>query len=94
MSFDPSCIDVDDFLDCLDIENVTQATTTELRFSCPFPAHALGDETPSAYMNVETTAFFCHACHAKGNSEFRRSKRSACSGSAIRRAALIPTLAA
>jgi DNA primase len=67
MSFDPSCIDVDDFLDCLDIENVTQATTTELRFSCPFPAHALGDETPSAYMNVETTAFFCHACHAKGN---------------------------
>lgn len=67
MNFDPSVIDVEDFLECLDVRNVQQATTEELRFSCPFPAHALGDETPSAYMNIETTAFFCHSCHAKGN---------------------------
>lgn len=67
MNFDPACIDVDDFMECLDVQNVQQATTEEIRFSCPFPAHAMGDETPSAYMNVETTAFFCHACHAKGN---------------------------
>jgi DNA primase len=67
MNFDPSCIDVEDFLECLDVRNVQQATAEELRFSCPFPAHMLGDETPSAYMNIETTAFFCHSCHAKGN---------------------------
>lgn len=67
MNFDPSCIDVDDFMECLDVQNVQQATMDEIRFSCPFPAHAMGDETPSAYMNVETTAFFCHACHEKGN---------------------------
>lgn len=66
-SFDPSCIDVEDFLECLEIRNVTKATEKEFRFSCPYPAHDLGDETPSCYMNAETTSFFCHSCHAKGN---------------------------
>jgi DNA primase len=65
--FDPSCIDVEDFLDCLEIRNVTRATEKELSFSCPYPAHVKGDESPSCYMNIATTAFFCHACHAKGN---------------------------
>ena len=65
--FDPECIDVLDFLDKLEIDNVTLATDREASFSCPYPGHAMGDSTPSAYMNIETTAFFCHACHAKGN---------------------------
>lgn len=65
--FDPSCIDVEDYLECLEMQNVDRATEKEFRFSCPLPAHATGDENPSAYMNIETTAFFCHSCHAKGN---------------------------
>jgi DNA primase len=65
--FDPSCIDVFDYFECLEVDNVTQATDSEVRYSCPYPGHAMGDSTPSAYMNIETTAFFCHACHAKGN---------------------------
>lgn len=53
-------------LDALGVENITQATQHEMRFSCPFPAHAGGDESPSAYMNIETAAFFCHGCKEKG----------------------------
>ena len=66
-SFNVENIDVEDFLDCLDIENVSIATESEYRFSCPFSGHSMGDENPSAYMNRETTAFFCHGCHARGN---------------------------
>lgn len=65
--FDVTCIDVIDFLDCLNIRNVEKATEREVKFSCPYPAHLKGDESPSAYMNVETTKFFCHSCHAKGD---------------------------
>jgi len=66
-AFDPSNIDVEDFLDCLDIRNVSRATAAEFRFSCPFPGHDNGDENASSYMNEETTAFFCHGCKASGN---------------------------
>lgn len=65
--FDPSCIDVEDFLDCLDIRNVSRNSETEFQFSCPFPEHLYGDRNPSAFMNTETTAFICFSCHAKGN---------------------------
>jgi DNA primase len=64
---DLSYIDVPDYLECLDIRNVERATEKEVKFSCPLPAHASGDESPSAYMNIHTTAFFCHSCHARGN---------------------------
>jgi DNA primase len=67
LPLDLSCIDVMDFLDCLDIRNATKATEKEIRFSCPLNAHSGGDDTPSAYMNIHTTAFFCHSCHARGN---------------------------
>jgi DNA primase len=66
-AFDPSCIDVEDYLDCLEMKNVGRATEREFRFSCPYPAHDDGDANPSAYMNAETTAFFCQSCHARGN---------------------------
>ena len=66
MSFDPSSVDVEHLLDVLGIENVAQATQHEMKFSCPFPNHAGGDETPSCYMNIESTAFFCHACKERG----------------------------
>jgi DNA primase len=66
-AFDPSDIDVADFLDCLDIRNVRRATEKEFCFSCPYPAHTKGDESPSAYMNANSTAFLCHSCHARGN---------------------------
>jgi DNA primase len=67
MAFKPETIDVEDFLECLEIESVSKATSEEWQFSCPFPGHDDGDSKPSAYMNDETTAFFCHGCHAKGN---------------------------
>jgi DNA primase len=61
-------IDVLHMLESLDIENVTEATMEEVRFSCPFPDdHTNADEKPSCYMNVDTTAFYCHGCHARGN---------------------------
>jgi DNA primase len=65
--FEPSCIDVEDFLDCLEIRNVQKTTDTEIQFSCPFPAHIRGDQNPSASMNTETTAFICYSCHARGD---------------------------
>lgn len=65
-SFDPSHVDVEHFLDVLGVENVARATQHEMRFSCPFPNHASGDERPSAYMNIATTAFFCHGCKERG----------------------------
>lgn len=66
-AFEVSCIDVLDFLECLEIRNIQRATEREFRFSCPYPAHSTGDADPSCYMNVETTAYMCHSCHAKGN---------------------------
>lgn len=67
MSLDVQNIDVEDYLECLEIRNIERATEKEFKFSCPLPAHATGDESPSAYMNIYTTQFFCHSCHAKGN---------------------------
>jgi hypothetical protein len=64
--FDPSRVDVEHFLDTLGIENITRATQQEMRFSCPFPNHDGGDETPSAYMNLDSGKFFCHACKERG----------------------------
>lgn len=65
--FDVEKVDVLDMLDRLEIRNVHEVRGGEVNFSCPYPAHAAGDESPSAYMNLHTTAYFCHACHAKGN---------------------------
>lgn len=66
MSLDLGKIDVEDFLDALEIRNVSVGAQ-EAIFSCPFPNHANGDENPSASMNVETTAFFCQGCKERGN---------------------------
>lgn len=68
-SFDCSNIDVEDFLECLEIENVSKATAEEFRFSCPFPNHDNGDANASAYMNMETTAWFCHGCKSRGDAK-------------------------
>jgi DNA primase len=59
-------VDVLDYLTSLGIRNILD-NGDEIQFSCPFPAHAYGDESPSAYMNRDTTAFFCHGCKARGN---------------------------
>jgi DNA primase len=68
VKFDSSRVDVIDFLEALGVENVTEATEAEVKFSCPFPGHQHGDQRPSAYMNRRTTAWYCHSCHRKGNS--------------------------
>lgn len=60
-------VDVHDFLARLKIRNIQDATETEIRFSCPFPGHLSGDENPSAYMNANSTAWYCHGCKRKGN---------------------------
>lgn len=65
--FDPTCIDVEHFLETLEVRNLSYATEDEMRFSCPLPNHAGADEKPSFYMNVHTTAFFCHGCKERGN---------------------------
>lgn len=61
-SFDPENIDVQDFLDCLDIEFTIDGD--HVRFACPFHH---GDNPRSVRMNIESSAFFCHACKARGN---------------------------
>lgn len=61
-------VNVDPFkmLNELGMRNVTEELD-EVKFSCPFPGHMRGDEEPSAYMNKNTTAWFCHGCKRKGN---------------------------
>src|SRR6187549_779181 len=66
-SFDPSVIDVEHFLDTLEVRNLSKATLNEMRFSCPLPDHPGDDNDPSCYMNIHTTAFFCHGCKGRGN---------------------------
>jgi len=66
-------VDVQDFLETLDIMNISQARTDELKFSCPFSGHSHGDENPSAYMNTgvvepeRATKWKCHGCNRSGN---------------------------
>lgn len=65
---DLSSVDVFDFLTRADVKHVHSASGgQEANFSCPFDGHSHGDENPSAYMNVDTTAFYCQGCHRKGN---------------------------
>lgn len=66
MKFDMGQVDVEDMLQLLEIRNITDEGI-EIRYSCPFAGHMFGDERPSAYMNRETTAFFCHGCKESGN---------------------------
>jgi DNA primase len=55
-------------LDRLEMRNIHSASGgSEANFSCPFEGHSHGDEKPSAYMNVETTAWFCWGCKKRGN---------------------------
>ena len=65
---DLSAVDVLDLMERLDISNARLTSGgDEVCFSCPGPEHSHGDENPSAYMNAETTAFWCHGCHRRGN---------------------------
>ena len=66
-------VEVIDFLENFDIANISQATSDEVQFSCPFPGHSHGDSTPSAYMNDGsknpdlTTLWKCWGCGRTGN---------------------------
>ncbi len=59
-------INVIDFLGALKVRNIGSGEE-EVQFSCPFPGHKHGDQTPSARMNAFTTAWICHSCHRRGN---------------------------
>lgn len=65
--FDVTTVDVEHFLEILEIRNISRASETEFRFSCPYPYHADGDSSPSCYMNSETSEFYCHSCKERGN---------------------------
>lgn len=65
---DLSLVDVFDYLERLDMRNVRSASGgSEANFSCPFDGHSHGDESPSAYMNVETALWFCWGCKRRGD---------------------------
>lgn len=66
MGIDLEQVDVLDFLSALSIRNILDEGE-EAHFSCPFVGHRHGDNTPSAYMNKRTTAFYCWGCKEKGN---------------------------
>ncbi len=60
-----------DFIDLLEnrlgLRNVQMtAGGIEVKFSCHRPEHATGDDDPSAYINSDTSATFCHGCGFKG----------------------------
>lgn len=59
-------VDVVDFLSSLGVRNV-RLIGDEVSYSCPFSGHSHGDSSPSASMNVDTTAYYCFGCHSKGN---------------------------
>lgn len=63
---DFASIDVGDMLEALHLRNVHQIGD-EWNFSCPFPEHRHGDQSPSSYMNDESTAYICHGCKRTGN---------------------------
>lgn len=66
-------VDIDDFLETMEVLNVQRATADERLFSCPFPGHSSGDSRPSAYMNdgskdqSKATVWKCHGCGRQGN---------------------------
>lgn len=66
-------VDVVDFLENFDVANITEITSDQIRFSCPFPGHTRGDMTPSAFMNNgkgdphKTTYWKCFGCGRSGN---------------------------
>lgn len=60
-AFDLANIDVEDFLECLEIE-YEPSHGKEIRFPCPFH----GGLNNSCSMDRETTAFFCHKCKERG----------------------------
>lgn len=66
-------VNVVDFLERCEVANVSQSSADEVMFSCPFPGHLHGDESPSAYMNDGTkdkdltTLYKCHGCGRSGN---------------------------
>ena len=66
-------VEVIDFLENFDVANISQATSDEVQFSCPFPGHTHGDDSPSAYMNDGskdadlTTLWKCFGCGRSGN---------------------------
>lgn len=65
---DLGSVDAFDFLERAGVRNAHAASGgSEVNFSCPFSGHSHGDENPSAYMNAETTAWFCQGCHRRGN---------------------------
>lgn len=66
-------VDVIDFLEQLELNNVSQATGDHVVCSCPWPGHTHGDRKPSLYMNdgsrskEKATVFKCHGCNRVGN---------------------------
>lgn len=68
---DFSSVDVADLLKRLELGDVEQGDRarltsggSEIKFDCFGPEHTDGG---SAYINVETTAWFCHGCKRRGN---------------------------
>jgi DNA primase len=65
---DLSAVDVPDLVEKLGLANARLTSSgREVNFSCFGAEHSHGDESPSAYINVETTAWFCHGCKRRGN---------------------------
>lgn len=62
---DFSAVDVEDLVARLDLGNPRLTSGgVEVNFDCFGPEHSDGG---SAYINVETTAWFCHGCKRRGN---------------------------
>ena len=65
-------VEVLDFLETLEIRNVSYSSADEVQYSCPFDGHTHGDDSPSASMNdgskdpTRATMFHCFGCKRTG----------------------------
>ncbi len=65
---DVSSIDFVDLIDELGLKNARMtAGGVEVSYSCHGAEHATGDSSPSAYVNSETGACYCHGCKFSSN---------------------------
>jgi DNA primase len=62
-SLDLTKVDVEDLLDCYEIDHSKPSSTGEIAICCVFH----GESNPSCHINSETTAWNCKGCGEKGN---------------------------
>jgi DNA primase len=62
-SLNLSSVDVEDLLECYEIEHQGSSSTGEIAICCPFHL----ERNPSCHINIHTSLWNCKGCHEKGS---------------------------